>query len=75
MKESHFSNREMLRLKAGTKVKIKDRVKCADKFKVGGELVFQTVSQTDDGDRQFGIRIPGFGICFSFKCDDYEIIK
>jgi hypothetical protein len=73
MKKKNFTNKEMLKLPFGTLVKIKDSYDCDLIYKKGGKLVFQTVSQMDDGDRQFGILVED-AVNFSFSCTAYELI-
>jgi len=73
-KMHNFTNKEMLSLRKGTKVKIKDSVDCADIFKKGGTLVFQSRSMQEDKEKLFGIETEN-GICFDFSCNDYELME
>jgi hypothetical protein len=75
LKAKKFTNAEMLRLKSGTLVRIKTHVRCDSIYKKGGELVFQPVSKMEDDERQFGILVEGFGVNFTFSCNDYELIE
>lgn len=60
---------------AGTKVRIKDDVKCNPDFHKGELLVFQDKFCVDDGEYRVGIHVMGLGTCFMFHPDEYEIIK
>ena len=60
---------------AGTKVRIKDDVKCHPDFHKGGLLVFQDKFCVDDREYRVGIHVMGLGTCFMFHPDEYEIIK
>lgn len=61
-----------MRLKEGTKVKIKDSVDCHEIYKKGGELMFD--DDFDLGEKPYGISIKDFGYCNNFKAADYELI-
>lgn len=70
-----FTNKEMMRLPEGIRVKIKDSATSVEDYRTGGYLVFQTRDMLEDNERLFGIVSPDWGICFDFKAQDYEVIS
>ena len=69
----HLTNRDLIEINPGTKVRIKHHVDCDEKYKKGGVLVKQWQSEIEDKQRRFGIQV-GDAVCFNFSCNDYEII-
>jgi hypothetical protein len=74
MKLKSFTNKEIMAMPYGTLVKIKDHYKCDSIYKKGGKLVFQTISQTDDDEKQFGIEVE-FGPSYIFPAAAYQLIE
>lgn len=60
---------------AGTKVRIKDDIKCHPDFNKGGLLVFPDESYIGDGEYPVGIYVMGLGACYMFHPDEYEIVN
>ena len=73
MDAKHLTNRDLIEIPEGTKVRIKSHVNCHEDWKKGGVLVRQRQVDMDDKQRRFGIQV-GDGVCFNFYCADYEII-
>jgi hypothetical protein len=75
MKAKRLTNTEMLRLKAGTKVRIKPEATKSEIYRKGGVLVFQSEWGRESDERKFGILVQGYGVCFDFSCNDYILIE
>lgn len=71
--KTDLTNKQILSLPEGTKIRVKDHVKAHQKFKDGGVLTID-YDNMEPGDRPFGIAINGFGACYSFKAAEYELI-
>lgn len=67
-----LTNREIMRMPEGTKIRVKADVDCHPKYKEGGILSFD--DDCESGEKPFGISIQGFGYCNSFKAAEYELI-
>lgn len=68
-----FTNKEMLNMPEGTKVRIKATVEAHPKFHKGGTLSID-FDQIEQSEKPFGICVNGFGVCYDFKAADYELI-
>lgn len=64
---------ELLRLPEGTKIRIKKEVDCSDLFKKEGFVTVQERT-SDKKEYCYGIVVPGFGACYYFHVNDYELI-
>jgi hypothetical protein len=69
-----YTNKEMMCLPEGTTVRIKSNVDAHEEFHNGGALVFQTLSELEDGESLYGI-LTASGICWDFRAEDYEVVS
>jgi hypothetical protein len=65
---------EIYKFPKGTKVRIKDNVRCHQQYHDGGSLIFQDRKDVDKGEFRVGIQVE-CGACFDFHPDYYELIK
>ena len=73
MKTKDFTPEEILALKPGSLVKIRDHATKDSILKKGGKLVFQKNSERDKDEYRFGIQTE-LGVCYTYHSNDYELI-
>ena len=74
-----MNNSEILKLPAGTKVRIINNGSCHQAYRDGGTLCFSNWVDKDEDMYNFGIRIKDFGdkssgVCYNFPAEQYEVI-